>query len=105
MSTKNNPGEFDCYANAEPDEPMFVLLGRDRHAPTLVWLWSTLRQLGGEDPAKVAEARRCAVDMMSWAHDHDRKVVDFRQTPLAGILGLINAAILIETAFEKDAAK
>lgn len=21
MGTKNNPGNFDCYANAEPDEP------------------------------------------------------------------------------------
>ena len=29
MATKNNPGKFDCYTNAEPDEPMFILLGRD----------------------------------------------------------------------------
>lgn len=36
MGTKNNPGRYDCYANAEPDEPMFVLLGHDRHAATLV---------------------------------------------------------------------
>lgn len=36
MGTKNNPGAFDCYANAEPDEPMFVLLGRDKHAPAPV---------------------------------------------------------------------
>jgi len=28
MATKKNPGEFDCYANAGPDEPMFVLLAR-----------------------------------------------------------------------------
>ena len=28
MGTKNNPGRFDCYGNAEPDEPIFVLLGR-----------------------------------------------------------------------------
>lgn len=38
MGTKNNPGTFDCYANAAPDEPMFVLLGRDKHAPLLVRL-------------------------------------------------------------------
>ena len=38
MGTKNNPGVFDCYANAEPDEPMFVLLGRDKDAATLVRL-------------------------------------------------------------------
>src|ERR1044072_2239185 len=64
LGTKNNPGKFDCYANADPDEPMFVLLGRDKHAPTLVWLWSTLRELDNEDPAKVQEARECCFDMM-----------------------------------------
>ena len=25
MGTKNEPGEFDCYAAAEPDEPMFII--------------------------------------------------------------------------------
>lgn len=23
MGSKTNPGQFDCYANALPDEPMF----------------------------------------------------------------------------------
>ena len=26
MGTKNNPGKWDCYANAEPDEPMIKLV-------------------------------------------------------------------------------
>ncbi len=43
MGTKNNPGKFDCYANAELDEPMFVLLGRDRLASHLVSIWSKVR--------------------------------------------------------------
>ncbi len=43
MGTKNNPGKFDCYANASPDEPMFVLLGRDRLASHLVSIWSKIR--------------------------------------------------------------
>ena len=43
MGTKNNPGKFDCYENAEPDEPMFVLLGRDPLAAHLVSLWSKIR--------------------------------------------------------------
>ena len=43
MGTKNNPGAFDCYANAEPDEPMFVLLGRDPLAPFLVSIWAKVR--------------------------------------------------------------
>lgn len=43
MGTKANPGRFDCYANAAPDEPMFVLLARDRLAPHLVSIWAKLR--------------------------------------------------------------
>ncbi len=66
MGTKNNPAPFDCYANAEPDEPMFVLLARDRHAPALVLEWARTRELAGEDPAKVQEARDCAVAMRRW---------------------------------------
>ena len=91
MGTKNNPGEFDCYANADPDEPMFILLGRDKFAPTLVWLWATLRELDGEDAAKVAEARACAVDMTAWAHAHHRPVVGFGQATLAGVMELIRS--------------
>ena len=26
MSTKNNPGSYDCYANADPDEPMWPVV-------------------------------------------------------------------------------
>lgn len=66
MGTKNNPGVFDCYANAEPDEPMFVLLGRDRHAALLVNLWAFLRNAEGEDPSKVTEAFMCADAMVNY---------------------------------------
>lgn len=66
MSTKNNPGDFDCYAAAGPDEPMFVLLGRDKHAAALVNLWAAMRMLDGERPAKCEEATNCANDMMAF---------------------------------------
>lgn len=66
MGTKNNPGAFDCYANAEPDEPMFILLGRDVDAPGLVDLWARIREDNGEDPAKVLEARDCAAAMRNY---------------------------------------
>ena len=67
MSTKANPSkEFDCYANAEPDEPMFILLGRDRHAPQLVEMWAGMRAEAGEDPAKAQEALKCAKAMRVW---------------------------------------
>ena len=67
MGTKNNPGSYDCYANAKPDEPMFVLLGRDPSAYMLVALWATMRRELGEDEAKVAEAEACAKAMLEYA--------------------------------------
>lgn len=73
MGTKNNPGNYDCYANAGPDEPMFVLLARDERAPALVEAWADTSEKRGTDPAKVAEARKCAADMRAWSvHAPDR---------------------------------
>lgn len=72
MGTKNNPGKFDCYANAEPDEPMFVLLGRDKHAPLLVKLWAEMRKLDGEDPSKIDEAFKCAHAMIDYRRSRVR---------------------------------
>lgn len=92
MSTKANPGQYDCYAKAEPDEPLFVLLARDRHAPALVALWAVLRELHGEEPAKVAEARQCCVDMIDWATRHGRKIDGYGAVTLAGVFELIRCA-------------
>ena len=87
MGTKNNPGKFDCYANAEPNEPMFVLLARDRLAGHLVSLWSKVRygdpeaaqvvfndmlvkHLGhyqvAPDVPKAEEAMDCSLAMFAW---------------------------------------
>ncbi|MFM7010128.1 MAG: hypothetical protein ACKO0Z_12495 [Betaproteobacteria bacterium] len=66
MGTKNKPGQFDCYANAEPDEPMFILLGRDPLAPLLVELWADVRSVLVKDVEKVTEARMCASAMREW---------------------------------------
>ena len=66
MGTKNNPGQFDCYANAYSDEPMFVLLARDPLAPVLVRLWADLREHFADNPPKVREARTCAYAMEIW---------------------------------------
>lgn len=76
MGTKNNPGKFDCYANAEPDEPMFILLGRDRHAATLVKLWALLRHMEEEDSTKVAEALGCAAKMDEWRSSLGKPRID-----------------------------
>lgn len=66
MGTKRRPGGFDGDAQAEEGEPMFVLLGRDRHAPLLVRIWALLRRREGEDEAVVAEALACAKEMDAW---------------------------------------
>lgn len=93
MGTKNNPGHFDCYASAEPDEPMFILLGRDSHAPAAVRRWAYDREVmieRGEKPASdmamVIEARECADIMDRYAAARRQKRPDNgpdnpRQTP------------------------
>lgn len=61
MGTKNEPGKFDCYAKADPDEPMFTLLGRDADAAFIVRVWIHVKKyLGDASPEKLAEAEQCA---------------------------------------------
>lgn len=73
MGTKENPGRFDCYGNALPDEPMFILLGRDPLAPALIERWANHRAAlirAGDRPKAdrpmVKEARECAQAMRAW---------------------------------------
>ena len=68
MSTKSNPGVYNCYAKAEPDEPMFTLLGRDPVASFLVGIWIDARKkLGLDTPEKLAEASACSDALHDWA--------------------------------------
>lgn len=67
MGTKSNPGKWDCYAKAKPDEPLFVLMARDPLAPILVDLWAQLavsRAVNGAE--KSVEAIACANAMREW---------------------------------------
>jgi hypothetical protein len=73
MGMKLQPGNFDCYGNAEPDEPMFILLARDIAAPLVVEEWANRRermiQIGSKpesDRPMVDEARECAKKMREW---------------------------------------
>lgn len=73
MGTKNKPGRFDCYSNAEPDEPMFILLARDACAPAAVEKWIEYREalitLGIKpeaDRTMLDEARQCVANMRAW---------------------------------------
>jgi hypothetical protein len=64
--SKNDKKRFDCLANAESDEPLFVLLARDVRAPPLIEQWADVSEKRGTDPAKVADARECARQMREW---------------------------------------
>ena len=69
MGTKNNPSlKFNCYVAADPDEPMFVLLGRDPIAPFLVGWWVGLKSTHdpSADPEKLKEAMETARAMDDW---------------------------------------
>jgi len=44
MGTKTNPGNYDCYAKADPNEPIFTLRGKDPIAPYLVEIWVATRR-------------------------------------------------------------
>lgn len=79
MGTKNNPGDFDCYSAAEPDEPMFVLLARDDLASVVVRGWAMgykakhMDKDGNLDErpnAKYFEALQCADDMDAWRKEN-----------------------------------
>lgn len=70
MSTKNNPSRYDAMAAAEPDEPYFVLLGRDRGAAKLVREWAVNASNNGTSGDKIMEALDCAAAMERFAMEY-----------------------------------
>jgi hypothetical protein len=72
VGSKSRPSKYDCFSKAEPDEPMFVLLGRDPCAPILIDTWCELRKRMGEDFEKLDEARACAEACEQWLGEHDK---------------------------------
>lgn len=66
MGSRNNPGKYDCFSKAEPDEPTFTLLGRDPAAPILIELWVEIRKRMGESFEKLNEAVECAEACEEW---------------------------------------
>jgi len=70
MSTKLEPGKFDWYAAALPDEPYFIVLARDDSAPRIVRDWADRRELEisqGERPRRTwIKSMRRATPQTSW---------------------------------------
>ena len=66
MGTRVNPGKFDCLNKVHPNEPIFILRGNDKLAPSLIAAWTDRAEQGGCRIEKVHEARQCAQDMLAW---------------------------------------
>lgn len=71
MSTKQNPGAFNCYKAALPDEPIFVVLGRDPAGPATLDKWCHERIILGknasaDDRNRLREAINQAAEMAEW---------------------------------------
>lgn len=71
MSTKSTPGSFRCYEAALPDEPMFVILGRDPAGPATLLFWAQERINQGktkqiDDNARIGAAVRESEEMREW---------------------------------------
>lgn len=81
-----------CVSRAEPGEPTFALLGRDRHAAVLVHLWAVLRELDGEDPDVWKEADRIAQEMVLYNVERGRTTVGTATGLLAAVLDLVRVA-------------
>jgi hypothetical protein len=100
VGSKNQPGEFDCYAAAEP---MFVLLGRDEDAPQRVedWCRDRLAKLMASELTseqlhrgvrKIAEALVCANRMRDW-RARNRTTPDFFNVPPLRPLPLLSRLV------------
>lgn len=77
MDTKNNPDPNGCYVRAEPNEPRFTLLGRDKAAAKAVRYWVLERLKTGKNRAsdtQIIEAYEIAQAME--AYEQQRHTVD-----------------------------
>lgn len=77
MGTTENPGKYDCYNKALPDEPKFTLLARDPDFARLINLWADKRMADikcgdrpREDVHLVTEARNCALTGAEWRREN-----------------------------------
>ena len=86
MGTLNNPGNYDCLSKLDPDEPFFLLRGKDPVGANLALAWRFLRSKDFEVAKaafqdaidamqdveaetrqdKLQEAQACAIAMKQW---------------------------------------
>jgi hypothetical protein len=73
LSALNGGG---CLGRSKPEEPVFVLVARDKAASKVVRYWAALVGPMGGNPEKVADARHIADLMDQWRAAHGGKVPD-----------------------------
>ena len=90
MGTKTNPGPFDCYASAAPDEPIFILRAVDPAAPDAIEDWCDIRSKmirhgtkPDSDWQMIFEARAVADQMRDWRRSSRRGTVPLHPLPAA----------------------
>ena len=78
MGTLNTPGQYDCLKNLDPDEPYFLIRGKDVWGAFIVRLWIRLRRWAGHnktEPEVLAEAAVCADAMERWCKNLGRSPI------------------------------
>lgn len=105
METKRNPGPNSCYARALPDEPMFILLGRDPDAPFTIRNWARTRdarllssgEIPADDERQMQLAESDAQDFEAWRIENEGKWRDAKpsgaETPSEEMTSLAGKAI------------
>lgn len=60
-----------CLGRSAPDEPVFILVARDRTASKTVRFWAqAAKDAGCQNEEKIAEAMRLATQMDDWRERH-----------------------------------
>lgn len=72
-SEGEDKANHDCLAKRRPGEPMFILLGRDPDAHTIVQLWADRRLAAGGDPDHCRMGYDTAERMATYAKDPANK--------------------------------
>lgn len=117
-NTLERPGEFDALPKLRPDEPYFVLLGRDRLAPGLVQQWAdsnrhkAMQEFNASEKTTADEAVRdrelrqsTDAEQLSWDMKGYKQgqeyLVESGQLPLTGYTGHVP----VESQRKKDAVQ
>lgn len=72
--TMSNQSMKRVLDNTKPDEPVFILCGRDATAPTIIRAWAAEARARGTSDQKTAGAIAIAENMEQWQREHPELV-------------------------------